>query len=61
MDKQTFRVVQVTVQPGQEAKYKHLKSKLSQAKALSMRDKLESKLGDFDPNKVVSYLVEPAN
>ncbi len=61
MDKQTYRVVQVTVQPGQAVQKKPLKSNLSQVKAHAMRDKLESKLGDFDPNKVVSYLIEPAN
>lgn len=66
MDKQTqpkvsYRVVEVTVQPGCEAQYKPLKGNLSQGKATAMRDKLESKLGDFDPNKVISYLIEPAN
>ncbi len=61
MDKQTYRVVEVTVQPGQAVQNKTLKSNLSQGKALDMRTKLESKLGDFNPDKVVSYLIEPAN
>ena len=65
MDKQTqpkvsYRVVEVTVQPGQAVQKKPLKSNLSQVKAIDMRAKLEAKLGDYDPNKVVSYLIEPA-
>lgn len=41
---------------------KTIKAGLSALKASSLRDKLEDKnsSGEFNPNEVVSYLVEPA-
>ena len=60
MSKQTFRVVEMTVVPGQEPATKTLKSNLPKGKAMAMQEKLENGQGDFTPEKVVSYLVQPA-
>lgn len=62
MSKQTFRVVEMTVVPGQEkAETKVVKSNLPKGKAMEMRDTLQEKVGDFTPNApIVSYLVQPA-
>ena len=62
MSKQTFRVVEMTVVPGQEKPAtKVVKSNLPQGKATEMRDSLQEKVGDFEPNApIVSYLVQPA-
>lgn len=60
MSKQTFRVVEMTVVPGQEPTSKTIKANLPKGKAVDMRDTLQEKVGDFTPDKVVSYLVQPA-
>jgi len=60
MSKQTFRVVEMTIVPGQEPATKLVQGNLPKGKAQSLQEKLEEKLGDFDPQKVVSYLVQPA-
>ena len=60
MSKQTFRVVEMTVVPGQETTSKTVKANLPKGKATAMRDKLENALPDHDDQKVVSYLVQPA-
>jgi hypothetical protein len=65
MSKQAYKVVEVTVQPGPlgepETKETAVKGPLSHGMALAWQEKLENKLPDFDPNKIVSYLVKPAN
>jgi hypothetical protein len=60
---QAYRVVKVTVKTGCDLCREVVKSNLSQAKAHGMRDKLESanEKADFDPNAMVSYLVEPVS
>jgi len=61
MSKQTFRVVEMTVVPGQETKSKTVKANLPKGKAIDMRDSLQEKVGDFEPNApIISYLVQPA-
>ena len=60
MSKQTFRVVEMTVVPGQEPVSKTVKANLPKGKAVEMRDSLQEKVGDFDPTKpIVSYLLQP--
>jgi hypothetical protein len=56
----TFRVVEMTVAPGLDPVVKTVKGNLSQGKAKSLQEKLEETIGDFTPEKVVSYIVEPA-
>ena len=62
MSKQTFRVVEMTLVPGQEKpETKTVKANLSKGKAKEMRDSMQEKVGDFEPNApIVSYLVQPA-
>jgi hypothetical protein len=61
MSKQTFRVVEMTVVPGQETKTKTVKANLPKGKAIDMRDTLQEKVCDFSPDQpIVSYLVQPA-
>lgn len=62
MSKQTFRVVEMTLVPGQEKpETKTVKANLPKGKAESMRDELQEKVGDFTPDSpIVSYLVQPA-
>jgi hypothetical protein len=62
MSKQTFRVVEMTVVPGQEKPAtKTVKANLPKGKAEAMRDELQEKVGDFTPDApIVSYLVQPA-
>ena len=63
MQTQTFRVVKVTVKTGCDLSRETVKANLPKAKATSLRDSLESKneAADFDPQCMVSYLVEPAS
>ena len=61
MSKRIFQVVEVIVQPGQEPQYNPIKANLSRGKADLLRESLENKQIDFDPNKVISYLVQPSN
>jgi hypothetical protein len=62
MSKQLFKVVQVTIQAGQEAAYVPIRNRLTEGKAKALRDSLESKQGDYDPSKpLVSYLIQPSN
>lgn len=62
MSKQTFRVVKMTVKTGCDLEREVIKANLSKGKAAAMQASLESKneAADFDPNSLVSYLVEPA-
>lgn len=61
MSKQTFRVVEMTLVPGQEATSKTVKANLPKGKATELRDSLQEKVGDFTPDApIVSYLVQPA-
>jgi hypothetical protein len=55
-----WRVVMTTVQPGQEAKSIPIRGNLTEEKAKALRDSLSDKQKDYDPNNIVSYLVEPA-
>jgi hypothetical protein len=57
-----FHVVKVTVKTGCDLAKEMVKSNLPKAKATALRDSLESKneAAEFDPNSLVSYLVEPA-
>jgi len=59
MSKQMFRVVKVTVKTGCDLSQETVKSNLSKGKAAELRMKLENKLEDFDPELVVSYLIQP--
>jgi hypothetical protein len=61
MNKQTFRVVEMTLVPGQEKpETKTVKSNLPKGKAMEMRDSLQEKVGDWTPSDpIVSYLVQP--
>jgi len=60
--KETFKVVEVTVQPNVEPISRVINPAMPRGKAIALRDKLEEKAiqGDFDPNKVITYLVETA-
>jgi len=62
MSKQTFRVVEMTMVPGQEKpETKTVKANLPKGKANAMRDQLQEKVGDFMPDApIVSYVVQPA-
>lgn len=61
MSKQTFRVVEMTLVPGQEPMSKTVKANLPKGKAVEMRDSLQEKVGDWTPSApIVSYLVQPA-
>lgn len=62
MSKQSFRVIEMTLVPGQEnPATKTVKSNLPKGKATALRDSLQEKVGDFEPNApIVSYLVQPA-
>lgn len=62
MNKQTFRVVEMALVPGQEKpETKTVKSNLSKGKAVEMRESLQEKVGDWTPSDpIVSYLVQPA-
>jgi len=61
MSNDKFRVVKVTVKTGCDLHQETVKANLSRAKANDLRDKLESvnEFSDFDPNALVSYLVQP--
>lgn len=61
MSKQAFRVVKITVKTGCDLHREVVKSNLPKGKANDLRFSLESKNGaaDFDPNLMVSFLVEP--
>lgn len=62
MSKQTCKVVEVTVQPNVEPVTRVINPALPRGKAIALRDKLEGKQDaeDFNPEKVVSYLVQSA-
>lgn len=61
MSKQSFRVVEMTVVPGQEPATKTVKANLPKGKAMAMRDSLQEKVGDFTPDSpIISYVVQPA-
>jgi hypothetical protein len=62
MSKQTCKVVEVTVQPNVEPVTRVINPALPRGKANRLRDKLEdsNSTGDFNPDKLVSYLVQPA-
>ena len=53
-----YSVVKVTVKTGCDLCQEVVKSNLPKAKAQALRDKLEEKLEDFNPQEVVSYLVQ---
>jgi hypothetical protein len=57
-----FNVVKVTVQTGCDLHQDIVKSNLSKGKAQELRDKLEgqNEMGDFNPDSMVSYLIQPA-
>lgn len=55
-----FSVVKVTVKTGCDLCQEIVKSNLPKAKANALRDKLEEELGDFNPQEVVSYLIQRA-
>ena len=61
MNKQMFRVVKVTVKTGCDLAREVIKANLPKGKANEVRFSLESKNGaeDFNPDLMVSYLVEP--
>lgn len=63
MSKQTFRVVKITVKTGCDLEREVVKSNLPKGKANEIRFSLESKNGaeEFNPDMMVSYLVEPMN
>lgn len=60
MSKQTFRVVEMTMVPGQEKPTtKLVSSNLPKGKAEQMRDLLNEKVPDFMPDApIVSYVVQ---
>lgn len=62
MSKQTCKVVEVTVAPNVEPVTRVINPALPRGKANRLRDKLEdsNSTGDFNPDKLVSYLVQPA-
>jgi hypothetical protein len=53
-----YSVVKVTVKTGCDLCQEVVKSNLPKAKAQALRDKLEETLGDFNPQEVVSYLIQ---
>jgi hypothetical protein len=58
---QVFRVVKMTVKTGCDLARDVVKSNLPKPKAEKLRDNLEQKNEEtFDPQCLVSYLVEPA-
>lgn len=58
---QVFRVVKMTVKTGCDLAREVVKSNMPKPKADGLRDKLEHKNEEtFDPQCLVSYLVEPA-
>lgn len=57
--KERFRVIKVTVKTGCDLEQSIVKGNLPKHKAQELRDKLEEKLEDFDPNLMVSYLIQP--
>lgn len=57
--KQMFRVVKVTIKTGCDLQQETVKANLSKGKASELRSKLENKLEDFDPEMVVSFLIQP--
>jgi len=63
MSKQMFRVVRVTVKTGCDLAREVIKANLPKGKANEIRFSLESKNGaeEFNPDLMVSYLVEPMN
>ncbi len=62
MSTQKFRVVKMTVKTGCDLEREVIKANLSKGKAHAMQAVLESKneAEEFNPNSLVSYLVEPA-
>lgn len=61
MNNDKFRVVKVTVKTGCDLHQETVKANLSRAKANQLQGVLESanEKADFDPNAMVSYLVQP--
>jgi hypothetical protein len=61
MSKQKFCVVEVGIKPLGVQTRKPIKANLSKEKANGLRDRLENKQIDFDPDNIISYLAESAN
>jgi len=58
---EAFRVVKMTVKTGCDLARDVVQSNMPKPKAVKLRDKLEQKNEEtFDPQCLVSYLVEPA-
>jgi hypothetical protein len=57
----SYKVVKFTMAPGSPDQKEPVKAGLTYSKALSLRDSLnDHEAENFDPNKLVSYIVEPA-
>jgi hypothetical protein len=63
MSKRTYKVVEVIVRPCENPVFHTLKMGLDASKAFELASILEEKnsRGVFDPNRMLSYLVEPLN
>lgn len=63
MSKSMFRVVKITVKTGCDLAREVVKANLPKGKADQIRFSLESKNGaeEFNPDLMISYLVEPMN
>lgn len=56
-----YQVIEVVVVPGEEPQRNPIRRPMPQAKAEGLRDKLNDKQEDYNPNKVISYLIQPSN
>lgn len=60
--KAKFKVTETVIAPNAKPVVTTVKANLSAGKAISLRDKLNDAIAkaDFDPNRLVSYMVAPA-
>lgn len=60
--KQKFRVVKTTIKTGCDLERELIMGNLSKGKAEALKATMDAResMGDFDPNNITSYLVEPS-
>lgn len=63
MQQQSYRVVKCTVKTGCDLSREVVKGNLPKVKADGLKDRLDraSESENFNPDELVSYLVEPSN
>lgn len=61
MSKILYQVVEVSIKPGPIQTDKMIKANLKEGKAKDLRDRLANKQSNFDPNNIISYIVQPMN